>query len=289
MISNTTDNSEKKNYLVSVDGSDNSDWGFDMIFNEIYKKGDYITLIHVANQKKISNIPFKNQPDQIMSKYETKLIGKLPKSDYLLIRRDRDNDKIHALEVVQTVAKTNNVDLLVLGSTGHKGVKDKKEISSGISYLIEHITIPSILIKENSQRSKKESKGFNWVVCIENHYTRSFKAFELATTLINKETDSIIALHLTNNLVENYKETEDAFEKYCTKVGITKRRFIPTEKKLSVSTGKNICDFVNFGDDYIDFVVIGHNYTKYVNNKGESPTVEIIKYAQANILFSNRS
>lgn len=288
MESNATETHEKKNYLISVDGSDHSDWGFDMIFNEIYKKGDYLTVLHVANQKKISDIPFKYQPDQIFSKYETKLIGKLPKNDYILIRKDRENEKAHALETVNQVARTNNADLLVLGCQGHKGVKDRKDLSSGITYLIKNISIPSIVVKENSQRAKKEAKGFNWLVCIENHYTRSFKAFELATSLIDKEKDTITALHL-HVYGDNYKETEDAFEKYCIKIGIAKRKFVAIEKNPKMSVGKNICDYVNFGEDYIDFVVIGHNISKYTTDVNASPTVDIIKFAQANILFSSKA
>jgi len=285
---NSNETHERKNYLISVDGSNFSDWGFDLIFNEIYKKNDYITLLHVANQKKISDIPFKFQPAQIISKYETKLIGKLPKNDYIIIRKDREDDKVHALELVNQVAKINQADLLILGCQGHKGVKDKKELSSGITYLIKYINIPSIVIKENSQRLKKEAQGFNWLVCIENHYTRSFKAFELACSLIDKEKDSIFALHLSM-LGDNYKETEDAFDKYCTKANINKRKFVAIEKNPNLSIGRNICDYVNFGDDFIDFVVIGHNVSKYSTNISSSPTVDVIKYAQANILFSSKA
>jgi nucleotide-binding universal stress UspA family protein len=288
MDANRTETHDKKNYLISIDGSDHSDWGFDMTFNEIYKKNDYLTVLHVANHHKISDIPFKYQPDQIISKYETKLIGKLPKHDYILLRKDRINEKTHALEVVNEVARTNNADLLVLGCQGHKGVKDRKELSSGITFLIKHINIPSIIVKENSQRAKKEVKGFNWLVCIENHYTRSYKAFELATTLIDKEKDYITALHLHTS-GDNYKETEDAFEKYCVKVGIAKRKFVAIEKNSKLSVGKNICEYVNLGDDYIDFVVIGHNISKYSMDMNASPTVDIIRFAQANILFSSKA
>ena len=287
MNSNPDHTNERKNYVISIDGSDHSDWGFDMTFNEIYKKGDFLTLLHVGNPSKISDIPFKYQPDQIISKYETKLIGKLVKNDYIIIRKDRSDPNVHALETVNLVAKGNNADLLVLGCQGHKGVKDKKELSGGIVYLIKHIHIPSIVVKEFCQRSKKEAKGFNWLVCLENHYTRSFKAFELSTTLIDKEKDTIIAMHLYFT-GDNYKETEDAFEKYCLKVGILKRKFVAVEKNPKLTIGKNICDYVNFGDDFIDFVVIGHNITKY-EDVNKSPTVDIIKFAQANILFSTKA
>jgi len=287
MESNLNENPQKKNYLISVDGSHLSEWGFDMIFNEIYKKGDLITLLHVKNTKKLTNIPFKNQPEQIISKYETKLIGKIPKDNYKIICQDRETENMHALEIVNKVANYIHSELLVLGCQGHKGIKDKKELSSGVIYLIKSVSIPTIVVKENAQRAKKESKGFNWLVCIENQNSRSFKAFELATTLVDLDHDSIIALNFYR-YGENYKEIEDAFEKHCNKFGIVKKKFLAIEKNPNKTIGKDICDFVNFGDDYIDFVVIGHNFAKYSDDVKESPTVDIIRYAQANILFSSK-
>jgi hypothetical protein len=276
---------ERKNYLISVDGSNHSEWGFDLIFKEIYQKNDYITVIHVLNPNK-NDVPFKYQPEQIMTKYESKLIGKLSKNDFVLIRKPRDNTSEHALQVVNEVAKKNNTDMIIIGTQGHKGVKSKKEVSKGIMYIVKNIHIPSLVIKENSQREKKENKAFTWLICLENHYTRSYKTFEFVTTLIAREKDIIIGLNLWQ--IDHNRELEDIFEKFCSKMGIKNRRFLSIEKNPDLSIGKNICDIVNFGDDFIDFVSIGHNISKY-SEPDTSPTIEIIKYARANILFSSKA
>ena len=253
MNSTEEEEHERKNYLISVDGSNHSGWGFDLIFKEFYQKNDYITVLHVTNQNK-TDIPFKYQPEQIMSKYESKLIGKLPKNDFILIQKPRDNPSEHALEVVFEVAKTHGTDMMILGTQGHKGIKSKKYISKGIMYLVKNINIPSMVIKENTQREKKEDKGFTWLVCLENHYTRSFKLFEFVTTLIDKKRDTIIGLHFWQ--LDNNRELEENFEKYCVKLGVKNKKFISLEKNPGLTIGKNICDIVNFGDDYIDFVSI---------------------------------
>lgn len=286
MISNNEEEHHRKNYLISVDGSDHSNWGFDLIFEEFFKKGDHITLLHVTNpNKSLSDIPFHNQPDQIMSIFETKLLGKLPQEKFLIMKKPRENDNEHALEVVFKTAKIVDTNLIIIGIQGHKGIKKKDYISKGIMFMVKYITIPSLVIKEHTQREKKENKGFTWLVCMEDHFTRSFKVFEFVTTLIDKEKDTIIGYNLF--LQNEDKELEDNFEKICVKMNIQKRRFLSKQKNPKISIGKSICDVVNFGDDFIDFVSIGHNMSKY-DEVASSPTIEIIKYAQANILFSSR-
>merc|ERR1712084_185488 len=102
--------------------------------------------------------------------------------------------------------------------------KSKKYISKGIMYLVKNITVPSLVIKECSQREKKEDKGFTWLVCLENHYTRSFKLFEFVTSLIDKSKDTIIGLHFWQ--LDHNRELEENFEKYCNRLSIKNRKFL---------------------------------------------------------------
>jgi len=289
MISNQNQNPEevhkRRDFLISVDGSNHSQWGFDLIFKELYEKGDHITVLHVTNQNK-TDIPFKYQADQIMSKFETKLLGKLPKDDFIIIQKPRENENEHALEVVYETAKNSGTDLIIMGTQGHKGIKSKKYISKGILFMVKNINIPSLIIKEKTQRENKENKGFTWLVCLENNYSRSFKVFEFVLSLIEKEKDTIIGFHLWQ--LESNKELQDSFEKLCVTSNVKNRKFLSLQKNPNLSIGKNICDIVNFGDDYIDFVSIGHNMSKYAE-VDSSPTIEIIKFAQANILFSAKA
>jgi hypothetical protein len=279
---NTEEEHKRKNYLISVDGSGYSNWGFDLIFKELFRKGDHITVLHVTNENK-KDIPFKYQADQIMSQYETKLLGKLPKDDFSLVKKGRKNDSEHALEVVYEISTQGNADMIILGTQGHKGAKSTKEISKGIMFIVKFIPIPSLIVKEKTQREFKENKGFNWLVCLEDNLSRSFKVFEFVLSLIDKEKDTIIGFNLWQ--LEQNKELEDSFEKLCGKLNVKNRRFVSNQRNPNTSIGKSICDFVNFGDDYIDFISIGHNISKYPEPE-YSPTIEILKYAQANILFS---
>merc|ERR1712032_1025769 len=142
--------------------------------------------------------------------------------------------------------------------------------------MVKNIDIPSLVIKEKILREKKEDKSFTWLVCLENHYTRSFKLFEFVASLIDKNKDTIIGFHSWQ--LEHNKELEDNFEQLATKLKVKNRKFLSVQKDPNTSIGKSICNIVNFGDDYIDFVSIGHNPSKYEDIE-KSPTLEIIKYA----------
>ena len=58
--------------------------------------------------------------------------------------------------------------------------------------------------------------------------------------------------------------------------------------KSSLEAGISVRALEFNEDDYIDFVSIGHNMSKY-SDPDSSPTIEIIKFAQANILFSAKA
>ena len=271
----------KKKYCICVDGSVYSEYGFDLVFDELYEKGDNIVVTHVYNNEKLSEIPFDNQPKSIQSKYETKLIGKLVQTDFEIIIKDKGNSNEHSIEIVNGLAKNRNCTMLVMGFHGHKGEKEKKEVSKGIIYLIKQIKLPTFIIKERSQRKSKESGGFLWLVFIEKSNTRSFYAFEFALNYINKDLDKIMGI----NIVDGYKDTviELQFNSICKKVGIKNISFqyLPIQRDLKV-TGM-ICEMVNFGKDYVDFLVLGHNPSK--TKVEESPCLEVMKNSKTNILF----
>jgi hypothetical protein len=84
--------SSQKKYCIAVDGSDNSDWAFDLVLNELLQKGDKVVVVHISNPNK-SDVPFAFQANSIVSKYEAKLIGKLLKQDYLIITQDHIMEK----------------------------------------------------------------------------------------------------------------------------------------------------------------------------------------------------
>lgn len=278
------DTKPKKKYCISVDGSAFSEYGFDLIFDELYEKGDHILVSHICNSEKLADIPFESQPKSISSKYESKLTGKLNQTDYEINIKERDNNSDHALQIVNELAKSKNCSILLLGFHGHKGEKEKKELSKGIIYLVKQIKIPTFIIKERTQRKAKESGGFTWMVCIEKSNTRSFFAFEFALNYVKKELDRVIGI----NIVDGYKDTviELQFNSLCKKMGIknTSFQYLPIQREIKV-TGM-ICEIINFGKECVDFLIVGHNPNKFLKVE-DSPLMEIMKNAKTNILFYN--
>ena len=279
------ESSTQKKYCIAVDGSDNSDWAFDLVLNELYQKGDKVVIVHIANPNK-SDVPFAFQANSIVSKYEARLTGKLLKQDYLMIKQDKANNNNHALHQVNQIAVTNNCTVLVLGFHGYKKNKQPNEVSKGISFIMSNIKLPTIIVKENSSRKNKNSSSFTWLTSIEQANTRSFKAFQFAVHYINPQVDKVVGCHikLYNSSVDS--EVKDLFESFCQSQSVANYDFKYLENDRS-NVGNQISNFVNFNEtDSIDFVVLGHNPNKYSGgDNGSSPLTEVIKSAKANILF----
>lgn len=267
-----------KQYCVSIDGSEYSDMAFNLVFNELFQKNDKITVVHITNPAK--SIPFACQADTILNKYQTILIGKLPKTQYSIIIKQRDEKVVHALQQVNNTAVQNNCSVLVMGSHGHKENKQKNEVSKGINFIINNIKIPTIIVKESTKRKDKDNGAFTWLVSIDKAESRSFKAFEFSTNYLDHSKDRVIGLHFkTGDYVES--SIQEYFEKLCKEKGILNYSFDFADYEKNVSLGKQIANYVNFNNkNYIDFLVVGHN-----PNKKESPAYEIIQNAQTNVLF----
>lgn len=272
---------KSKKYCISVDGSAYSEYGFDLVFDELYEKGDSIFLTHISNSEKLKEIPFEYQPQSIQSKYESKLIGKLPQTDFEILLKDKMRSDQHALEITHDLAKNRICSVLVTGYQGHKGGSGK-DLSKGIVYLIKNVKIPTFIIRERSQRRYKESGGFTWLVCIEKSNTRSYTAFEFAVNYINKDVDKIIGV----NIVDGYKDTviELQFNSLCKKTGIKNCSFQYINRDKAMSVTDHINEIVNYGQESVDFLVVGHNPAKYLK-MDEYPLVEVMRKAKTNILF----
>jgi len=277
----------KKTYCVSVDGSKFSEYGWSLTYNELYKKGDRIIICHISNpDKTIDQIPYESQPKTIFLKYQTVCGGKLKEGDYEVIVEPRCKGNVHALENLKVISENKKVDCIVMGYQGHKANIKKKELSKGIVYMIKNIYKPVFVIKENSIRKNKESGGFTWLFGIVNRFSRSYQAFELALSYIDPAKDKIKGINFyRSGDGHEKKEIETEFLKRCSSLKVKNVSFSYLELNKDLTVGKQINDIINFGDDYIDFVCLGHNSSKYKNIE-EAPTVEVIKFAQVNIFFS---
>ena len=272
-------------FCISVDGSKFSDFGFELIFNEFFSKGDKMVVVHISNTEKLPNIPFNFQPDTIFSKYQTKLLGKLLNTDYMLIVQPKENNSFHALKQVLNINTQKNCNVLVMGFQGHKSEENKKEITKGTIFMIENVHIPTFIIKDKSPRISKSSGGYNWLVGIEDTNSRSFKAFQYCLNFFDSKKDKITIVHIYSKNESNGQVLfEKEILKFCQLKNLKTNFEIKFLENNESSIGKQLNDFINFGEDCFDFIVIGHNAGKYKNLEF-SPIIEICKYAEANILY----
>lgn len=102
------------------------------------------------------------------------------------------------MESVVEIASEKNVDLLVVGAVGHKGIKKSKILTKGLHYLVSICKIPTLAMKHYTPLESKESKGNNWLICIKDDNNRSFRSFDFCRKMINKKNDNIIGLHFSN-------------------------------------------------------------------------------------------
>jgi hypothetical protein len=101
--------------------------------------------------------------------------------------------------------------------------------------------------------------------------------------MINKQTDTMIGLHFSNEKFLPQK-VKTSFESQCKTSGIKNTIFIVRKMDENQTLGKNILDYLIFGQEVIEYVVVNHNIQKYKDLE-KCPTVELIKYGQHNIIF----
>jgi hypothetical protein len=277
--------SSKRNYCIAIDGSQFSDWAFDLVLEEFYQKGDKVTVVHITNSAKSSEIPFAFQPQTIISKYDAKLTGRLASCDFSIIKKEKDPKSVHALLDVNQIAVANNCSVLVLGFYGHKAVKN--ELTKGLSYVINNIRLPVIVVKENNKRKNKNSGVFTWMASIEEPNTRSVKAFQFALNYIDVTKDKVIGTHIKFYSDDIANDVKEYFEKACQGSNVTDYSFAILDRDRNSDIGGQLSNFVNYNDiDSIDFCVLGHNSAKYAKDKvSVSPLTTFIKTAKSNILF----
>lgn len=271
-----------KRICISVDGSNYSDYAFDLIFNEIYKPKDYILLAHIFNSAKLSTIPYLYQPDTIISKYSTKLLTKIPQEYYSVRKEDRIKKDEHALSYVIDIAKKSNIDMIVVGFKGHKSKDNSHFFSSGVAYLLKNNIFPTLVVKQNVKRADKKNNKFNWLFSIEDTSSKSFRAFKFAIQFINTKVDSVVGYHIDHGLKD---DIEKEFRKVCKEEGIQNIDFIVEKRDMKLTIGRQISKYVNESEGTdIDFVIMGENSSKYQKIE-DCPAGEVLNNVLANILF----
>ncbi len=275
-------------WMVSVDGSKYSQWGWEVCMEELYKQGDEIFISHISNPEKEQIIPYQSQPKTLYEKYDTICKGKYPPLNYQIIFGTRTKGNAHALEDLYSIAKSKNISCIVMGFQGHKANEEKKELSKGLLYMVKNITMPVLIIKERSVREKKDTKGFNWLVCLNNtRYSRTyFNAFKHMLPQVDLEKDKIMGVTITRSGDgSEKKEVESDFSKKCTESGIKNCSFKYVDYDRSINDiGKQLANLINYNEERIDFISLGFNYKKFENIE-DAPALNVIKLVMANILY----
>lgn len=281
--SDTFTNSKSLKFAVAIDGSEHAEMGFQKIINEKFKPGNKLYLIHIFNQNKYAEMPLEKLPEHLLPKYEKALNEKIiNKNDFEVIKRKKADFENTPLESVLVIANEKNTDLLVVGAVGHKGLKKSKSLCKGLHYLIQNCKIPTLVMKHYKPPSVLQ-KGSIWLVCIKDDNDRSFRSFEFTIRLIDKEKDSVIGIHFIGDKfsADNVKKN---FYKRCKENKVINRSFIARENDKSQTLGKNILDYLIFGQETIEYVVVNHNIQKYMDLE-KCPSVELIKYGSHNVIF----
>jgi len=285
----TSFNSMTNIYCVAVDGSESSEHAFNLVLNELYKKGDRIYVVHITTNKKSTELPYDYQPETIRSKYDTKLSGHLIRSQYDVILTERHSNNDHALVQVNEIAIAKKCTLLVIGFHGHKLSNTRSELTKGISYIINNIKLPSIVVKENSSRKKKENNGFTWMSAIEDNSSKSFKAFQYSLNYVDSSKDRVVGVHVKVHDDEWASDVKNSFDSICDNKQLSNFVFCAVEKPKGKNVENVLTDLVNFNEkESFDFLILGHNSNKSGNFNPKSkafPVGEVIKNSQANIFF----
>lgn len=277
---------KNKKYCVCVDGSIFSEYGLDLTLDEFFDSSkDVFVGLHIK-QKNQSDLPFKMKSESIYSYIESKLITSLSKDKYFIQIIEEDNSKRHPIAQVYDCCVKLEYNYLIVGFQG-TSKKQKNEITNGIKYLITNVHLPCFIIKDFTPRKEKKNKGYIWLACIDTHNSRGWKAFHEAINFIDNEKDTILCMHF--NASKNEKElVEKCFLQECEEHKIKNKQFIIQEYNSSRSISDQIVDYVNHCQETPDFVILGHNSSKYSNYKLDvmiSPAVGIMSKAYTNIMF----
>jgi len=279
-------NQSKNSWCVTIDGSKFSNYGWEMTLENLLKGGDQIYIVHISSNDDSRVIPYESQPLTLKSKYETICKGKYPPLNYQIILEKRSKGNDHALEDLYRIAKSKNVTCIVMGFQGHKANVEKKELSKGIQYMIQNIRIPVLIVKELTLRKESDTKGLNWLICCNpSRNSRTYlNSLKVALTQIDKQHDMVIGMTITKYQTAEKMLVQEDFENICKESGIKNCSFRYVLDDKSFSIGQQVANYVNFGEERIDFVGLGYPIGKY-ENVDDAPAINIIKIAITNVLF----
>ena len=286
-------------FLVGIDGSEGSHNAFDLVVNDLHRRGlDKIVLVHIFSEKdEEAGIQFHNKT--IYNKYSEELKLKLKEADYEIVFQEK-KEKENIFEQMNEIALEKNASLMVLGFRGKNGTKSRPdELSKGVTYLVHKPRIPVLIVKNNMLRSHKLENGFNWLCCLESSESKSFKALKTMVRFVNGENDTFTGITVRNKVsdkevrIENEIETSirENFEQQMRTFDIQNSSFKILEKEEDADVHNTIVRFISDSSktpESFDIVICGYNPSKYAFNKeAVNTTVDLIKKCDINVVFDH--
>jgi hypothetical protein len=283
---------KNQTFCLAVDGSEHSDYAFQLIVKEFMGHFDKLILIYVYDSALNEIVNYRNRRDTIMDKYTTLLTTSLCSNQYTFLDVDKNCEKfssLHPLEVVNRLGHKNLVDYLFCGYNGIKGPRgDNKELSRGIDSLLNYGRNPTVIIKEKNLRISKErkEKGYRWLFVFDRSSSECYKILQTFLPLVNNEIDKVHGLTLLPSFV-NYDDIKKNFYNQTALYGI-RPDFITYETEQYQKQPANIVtDKINFDEtERFDFVVFYNNPDRYKTDKSYD-VANIILKSSCNICFLN--
>jgi len=305
--------SNNLSYCVSVDGSKHSDFAIELVLTDFFKKGDRLNVVHVLNNDFERMTPYDYEVHKVLDHYINKNGRSIAKKDYKSHCLERNPKTKHSLQQTFVVSIEQRSDMLFVGFKGDKtseittsnfpksysalsnstkqnisSISKNNKLSNGILYILELPKLPltTCIVKEVSHRNNKDNKGFTWCFCIKD-LNSSYQLFKNMLTFVNKELDVIKGIHIKTESGKYDKELEKQFKKHCQENGVKHFTFkyLDRSKSFSDSIGLQISNLVNFGEDYIDFVICHYDNASYYYIENH-PLYDLIMNVESNVIFS---
>ena len=299
-------------YCVSVDGSKHSDYAIELVLTAFFKKGDKLNVVHIMNTDSNRINPYDYEVHKVLDHYINTNGKSIAKRDYHTFCLPRAKDTKHSLQQTMMNALEQHSNILFVGFKGTKtsqitdsnfpkdhrnltmsnkfipNIARNKELTKGILYILELpvLPLPTVIVKEVSRRENKETKGFTWCFCIKD-FNSSWVQFKNSLVFLNLEVDSIKGVHVKTESGRYDPKLEEKFIEVCKQKGVKHFSFTYLDRtpNKGYSIGVELSNVINFGEEYVDFVVCHYNNHSYYYIENH-PLYDIIMNVECNVVFS---
>jgi nucleotide-binding universal stress UspA family protein len=274
-------------FVVGIDGSEGSHNAVELVVKNLYRKGlDKIFLVHISSTDN-EHKGLQYHSNTILNKYKEFMSENVKNgSDYELVTEEKKSNE-SVFEQINDIATAKEGTLLVLGYRGSSGNKNRPdELSKGLLYLVHKPKIPVLVVREKLVRQFRTNNEFKWLICLEGADSKSFKALKSMCRFIDTDNDIVHGVHIEtgNKKCDDSHPVKKVFVEEMEKYEVKNSDFSFIERQDGEETLtlhqlllKWIKNHLKEETNYIDFIILGYNPTKYINKPTENTTVDLLK------------